>query len=459
MSCRSLPILAACVAAFASTAAFAQANPECTENLCGSPKQNGGGGCGCGGGSVLYNYTDDGTTFSYTDDADGDGIPDNYDNCPFVPNRDQKDSDGDGVGDACDNCPTVFNPDQKDSSGLGKGDACNSGPDDDLDGDGIPNKLDNCPTVPNPDQKITCTAVGPNCGAAATLGDLCNPDIDGDGIPNAQDNCPYVYNPAQDPGDPAAFEAQGLNCSNDSDGDGVPDTVDNCPTVKNADQKITCDAPGKCHGDYVATRGDACNPDIDGDGIPNDKDNCPTVWNPDQADTSRSGVGDACNPHFCLVVDQAHPDKCLDPNTTFAVGAGLDGAVATGMPVKLPLFANRKNVAIRYSWTVVDKPSGAGGTVQNAVGAVTYSSGGFQYYYLNGHEPTWTPDVAGTWRLRLHGELVFDDKVFPGVRASDYDLVTTVAEGSGGSNCATGGAAPLALVALGLFALRRRRSA
>jgi hypothetical protein len=34
-------------------------------------------------------------------DADGDGIPDDTDNCPFEPNPDQTDSDGDGIGDAC----------------------------------------------------------------------------------------------------------------------------------------------------------------------------------------------------------------------------------------------------------------------------------------------------------------------------------------------------------------------
>ena len=35
-------------------------------------------------------------------DSDGDGIPDNEDNCPDKYNPDQEDSDGDGVGDACE---------------------------------------------------------------------------------------------------------------------------------------------------------------------------------------------------------------------------------------------------------------------------------------------------------------------------------------------------------------------
>jgi hypothetical protein len=34
-------------------------------------------------------------------DPDGDGIANVYDNCPTVPNPDQRDTDGDGIGDAC----------------------------------------------------------------------------------------------------------------------------------------------------------------------------------------------------------------------------------------------------------------------------------------------------------------------------------------------------------------------
>ncbi len=34
-------------------------------------------------------------------DTDGDGVPDDDDNCPLVPNADQADSNNDGVGDAC----------------------------------------------------------------------------------------------------------------------------------------------------------------------------------------------------------------------------------------------------------------------------------------------------------------------------------------------------------------------
>jgi len=72
-------------------------------------------------------------------DVDGDGIPDNNDNCPSVANADQTDTDSDGEGDACepdddndgvvdwiDNCPLVENPGQEDSDNDGIGDACDT---------------------------------------------------------------------------------------------------------------------------------------------------------------------------------------------------------------------------------------------------------------------------------------------------------------------------------------------
>lgn len=58
-------------------------------------------------------------------DSDGDGVPDDRDNCP-VPNPEQLDEDGDGRGDECDPCPFVFGFDDGDSDGLG--DACDPDP-------------------------------------------------------------------------------------------------------------------------------------------------------------------------------------------------------------------------------------------------------------------------------------------------------------------------------------------
>ncbi|MFA6032910.1 MAG: thrombospondin type 3 repeat-containing protein [Myxococcota bacterium] len=141
-------------------------------------------------------------------DRDSDGVADDVDNCPDVPNPDQKDTDGNKVGDACsddldgdsikntqDNCPTVANNDQADMDKDGKGDAC----DDDADGDGISDNADNCLLAYNQDQKDS---------NGDGVGDACAREIDsdGDGVPNY-----YELTLGLDPNNP------------DTDGDGVSD--------------------------------------------------------------------------------------------------------------------------------------------------------------------------------------------------------------------------------------------
>lgn len=219
---QSLLALAATALLLSPALAFAQDNPECLGSNCGAPKEEGGGGGG-GGGSVWVQYTDDGQTLAYTDDADGDGRADDNDNCPFASNAGQEDADGDGVGDACDNCPGLANFSQLDSDGDGIGDAC----DPDLDGDGIPNESDNCPGIPNARQTDT---------DGDGIGDACDGDIDDDGVVNAQDNCPAVANRDQA----------------DDDGDGVGDACDAryCVVVnrENPDDCLDPNAAFQVHG-------------------------------------------------------------------------------------------------------------------------------------------------------------------------------------------------------------------
>jgi len=83
------------------------------------------------------------------DDRDGDGIPNELDNCPFFPSLYQTDLDADGLGDVCD---------------------------DDIDGDGIRNDLDNCVVSDNANQI----------------------DKDGDGIGDVCDGAPENPNPGSD---------------------------------------------------------------------------------------------------------------------------------------------------------------------------------------------------------------------------------------------------------------------
>jgi hypothetical protein len=103
------------------------------------------------------------TTTTSIIDSDGDGIPDNEDNCPNKPNGpnlgtcspssdnpgitctsdadcvigcstngkcslNQEDTDFDGKGDVCDNCPITCNPLQSDANGNGIGDLCDTDP-------------------------------------------------------------------------------------------------------------------------------------------------------------------------------------------------------------------------------------------------------------------------------------------------------------------------------------------
>jgi hypothetical protein len=98
------------------------------------------------------------TTGGPPGDADGDGVPDDADDCVDVPDPDQVDTDGDGLGDACDEddddddvpdaedgCPLAPGPLEGDQDGDGQDDAC----DEDDDGDGVPDGDDVFPDDPD----------------------------------------------------------------------------------------------------------------------------------------------------------------------------------------------------------------------------------------------------------------------------------------------------------------------
>lgn len=113
------------------------------------------------------------------------------------------DTDGDGVPDETDNCINTANPDQSDKDGDGDGDACDSVDNRDNDGDGINNTEDECPDTAGVAEYNGCPI----------------PDTDGDGIKDNVDECPNEAGVPELNGCPIP----------DRDGDGIPDEEDQCP--------------------------------------------------------------------------------------------------------------------------------------------------------------------------------------------------------------------------------------
>lgn len=170
-------------------------------------------------------------------DADGDGIADEEDDCPFVFGIEAlkgcPDADMDGIADKDDKCPN--------EAGDKKTMGCP-----DRDGDGVVDRLDQCPDTPG---------IIEGC-----------PDKDGDGFIDSIDKCPDV--------------AGMLDGCPDKDGDGVADMDDKCPdtagTVNGCPDKDgdgVADMDDKCPD--VAGTMDGC-PDTDGDGLADNVDSCPT---------------------------------------------------------------------------------------------------------------------------------------------------------------------------------------
>jgi outer membrane protein OmpA-like peptidoglycan-associated protein len=126
-------------------------------------------------------------------DTDGDGLTDDLDRCPSVPeDRDgwqdedgcpDPDNDGDGLLDAADRCPDQA----EDRDQVQDDDGC---PDPDHDGDGVLDAADRCP-----DQAEDRDQVQDDDGCP-------DPDNDGDGVLDVDDHCPTAPGPADKHGCP-----------------------------------------------------------------------------------------------------------------------------------------------------------------------------------------------------------------------------------------------------------------
>ena len=240
-------------------------------------------------------------------DGDGDRVPDDCDNCPFIPNTYQANLDGDSTGDLCDDdADGDGTPDDNDACPLDlaktdPGDCGCHAVDIDSDEDGTADCVDGCPDDPTKSQLGVC-----GCGVP----DL---DHDGDEVMSCVDNCPNDPNPLQEDLD---GDSVGDVCDTDIDGDGWQNDFDNCPMAANAGQ-------ADFDSDSI---GDICDDDDDNDNIADDVDNCRLAVNPEQHDADSDGVGDPCD--NCAAV--ANADQCdLNANS---VGDACDSpAVETSL--------------------------------------------------------------------------------------------------------------------------------
>ena len=191
-------------------------------------------------------------------DEDGDGVGDEADNCPFVPNASQLNTDGDGLGDACDddddNDGVLDVNDTCDRGELGwtssvatdhDGDGCrDSVEDNDDDNDGVFDFADTCPVGTLSWRSGTSTDYdGDGCHDASEDIDDDN-DLICDGTTTdvawactvssvEEDLCPnstlgFTSSNSND------ADRDGCEDSNedlDDDNDGVQDAEDNCPQV------------------------------------------------------------------------------------------------------------------------------------------------------------------------------------------------------------------------------------
>ena len=258
------------------------------------------------------------------DDIDGDGIPNDIDNCPETANADQADNDNDGLGDVCDddndndgilnandNCPETANPDQSDFNNNGIGDACD----------------EECQLETATDLPITIADVGDDATYTTSViipENLIVTDVNVTiNIDHTWDS-DLVISLTSPEGDTVE-----LSSGNGGSGDNYTDTVfDQDATLPiNAgsppftgtfipEGDLTIFNGSFSAGEWILTVTDTFGAedggsinlfilevcglrdpsDLDGDAILNEADNCPLTANADQADQDGDGIGDVCDP-------------------------------------------------------------------------------------------------------------------------------------------------------------------
>ena len=259
-------------------------------------------------------------------DQDGDGIPDDVDQCPNLPEDfdgyqdadgcPDGDNDDDGIPDKLDKCPNT----KEDLDGFQDADGC---PDLDNDQDHIPDTEDACPKEPGPPDP------DPKKNGCPSR------DKDGDGIPDDKDACPDEKGPAN--ADP---KLNGCPIGKDSDGDGIPDVEDACPSVKGARSSNP--------------KENGC-PDLDPDKdtFIGDEDKCPNepeTWNGYQ---DADGCPDAPPTKARPVVTLKEGKKGAPPSVELSVGIAFTAANEVEAKSLLTLRAVASELLKHPEWRVL----------------------------------------------------------------------------------------------------------
>jgi len=221
-----------------------------------------------------------------------------------------QDLDGDTVIEQDDNCPGVPNSDQKRSSSGLWGDACEP----DRDGDGIAEKLIDIGWGSETGQIDTAPGDTDNDGTPNAT----DTDDDGDGRPDASDNCPLRKNVDQanhdndslgnacdfdDDNDEYADDAERLTGSDPLDSSSRPEVLDTTrldelpgsgSTAVAASAVATCSDGTDDDGDGLVDGADSGCVDTDGDTMPDVADNCPTMPNFGWRNSDDAPAGDTC---------------------------------------------------------------------------------------------------------------------------------------------------------------------
>ena len=132
--------------------------------------------------------------------------------------------------------------------------------------------------------------------------------------------------------------------------------------------------------------------------------------------------------------------------------------VQTGELVPLQMFINRKNRAVEYEWTLVNRPDASRATVRHPRGSSTLSTP-YNYHYKKGRQVEFTPDEPGNYTLKLNVRLVFADDLYPDKQMASVEFSLTAEGDSLNSGCATVGSGSLAALwlLLGIAWSWRRR--